>query len=494
MANRMEQRGSFGDATRRGRRSRRGGHQSGHQPWGTQQPHSRAQAGTPTEDDRWQWHPEGADTQAHATKLVLTGATASAGKTKDRALAQQIAQQLAAIDHGREPWLATRVAAETLLSAMNSLYEHGWQPMDTLHVVRRAHSWQAARLAVATITYQAAVSSAEHRAPLSWVQQLEEVREHDTATATAAERAAHRNPGARPFLISLDGDAPQATNWCAVLELIGQWHDLPVWPQVSQRPSQWPSTRREPVQFSSTAAASTADAKVLHRIRGLLAKAESTDYSHEADLFTAKAQELMTRYSIDSALLEADGDGTRSDVLNKRIHINNPYTKAKVHMLHEIGQVNGVRVVWDEEYAVATAVGAPVNLRQVELLFTSILVQATHAMSEVGRGPDPTARSASFRRAFLFAYAVRIGQRLHEVQEQTMRHAAAQARKDGRRLLPILAAQHAAVNQEFERLFPRTEKQAATPLDARGWIAGKVAADQAVLTAGGEEALEPAYV
>jgi hypothetical protein len=35
------------------------------------------------------------------------------------------------------------------------------------------------------------------------------------------------------------------------------------------------------------------------RIRGLLTKAESSDYSEESDAFMAKAQELMTRYCID---------------------------------------------------------------------------------------------------------------------------------------------------------------------------------------------------
>src|SRR5690349_24678935 len=44
------------------------------------------------------------------------------------------------------------------------------------------------------------------------------------------------------------------------------------------------------------------DAKVLDRVRALLAKAESTSYEEEADAFTAKAHQLMSRYAIDAAL------------------------------------------------------------------------------------------------------------------------------------------------------------------------------------------------
>ena len=59
-------------------------------------------------------------------------------------------------------------------------------------------------------------------------------------------------------------------------------------------------------------------------------------------------------------------------------------------------------------------VGFAGDVEAVELLFTSLLVQATAAMMRAGSrtGRNGRSRTRSFRQSFLHAYAVRIGQRL----------------------------------------------------------------------------------
>lgn len=47
------------------------------------------------------------------------------------------------------------------------------------------------------------------------------------------------------------------------------------------------------------------NAKMLERVRALLAKAESTTFPEEADAFRAKADELMTQYAIDQWMVDA---------------------------------------------------------------------------------------------------------------------------------------------------------------------------------------------
>jgi len=152
---------------------------------------------------------------------------------------------------------------------------------------------------------------------------------------------------------------------------------------------------------------------MLAKIRALLSKAEATTFVDEAEAFTAKAQDLMTRYAIDEALLEdAAGD---ADVIARRIHIDNPYAQAKVQLLSTVGAINRVRVVWDDDHGMASVVGMAVDLQLVEMLFTSLLVQATRALTEAGNAPPAQPgyrsgrmnRSPSFRRAFLMAYATR---------------------------------------------------------------------------------------
>ena len=52
----------------------------------------------------------------------------------------------------------------------------------------------------------------------------------------------------------------------------------------------------------SSASVSSVDQKVLAWVRGLLAKAESTQFPEEAEALSAKAQELMNRHAFERAV------------------------------------------------------------------------------------------------------------------------------------------------------------------------------------------------
>jgi hypothetical protein len=221
---------------------------------------------------------------------------------------------------------------------------------------------------------------------------------------------------------------------------------------------------------------------MLSKIRALLSKAEASTFTEEADAFTSKAQDLMTRYAIDEALLE-DSEG-HGDVLTRRIHIDNPYAQAKVQLLSTVGEINRVRVIWDDHHGMATAVGMAIDLELVEMLFTSLLVQATRALTEAGNSRSTAGyqsgrlnRSPSFRRAFLLAYANRIGERLEAAGTAA---STAATSSHGAELVPVLARRAKAVDTTFDRLFPETRQMRAKQVDARGWHAGRAAADQAV--------------
>ena len=118
------------------------------------------------------------------------------------------------------------------------------------------------------------------------------------------------------------------------------------------------------------------DARMMGRIRALLAKAESTEFPEEAEALTAKAQHLMTRYAIDSAVLGAGAGGSPADdVRARRMHVEQPYADTKAQLLTVVAKANGVRSVWHDEVGMATVVGLPVDLELTELMFTSLLVQ-----------------------------------------------------------------------------------------------------------------------
>ena len=104
----------------------------------------------------------------------------------------------------------------------------------------------------------------------------------------------------------------------------------------------------------------------------------------------------------------------------------------------------------------ATVVGTPVDVDQVELLFVSLLIQSTRAMAEAGTAqPGSFDRSPRFRRSFLTSYAVRIGERLSAADAET-------TASYGSELVPVLRRQEEVVDAVYERLFPHTSESTRT--------------------------------
>src|SRR5437879_5460925 len=139
---------------------------------------------------------------------------------------------------------------------------------------------------------------------------------------------------------------------------------------------------------------------VLAKVRALLAKAESTTFPPEAEALTAKAHQLIARYSIDCALVE-DRD-TTNGVVARPITVGAPYARAKFHLLGQVARACRCRVLWQVDLGVATVFGFAGDLDSTELLYTSLLVQATAAVTKT-RGPQDAAAStvAGYRRALL---------------------------------------------------------------------------------------------
>jgi hypothetical protein len=211
------------------------------------------------------------------------------------------------------------------------------------------------------------------------------------------------------------------------------------------------------------APAGRGETKLLGRIRALLAKAESTGFPEEAEALTEKAQHLMARHRVDAALLTtegAPGPGAR------RIGVDRPYEGAKALLLDAVASANRCEAVWAADFGFSTVVGHGADLDAVELLYTSLLVQAERALH---RG---VSRSRDFRESFLVSYAARIRERLSAAAEDEVA-----ARGDTPGLLPALAARDLAVRETRRRLFPSTTSTRLKGRDADGWHHGRTAAD-----------------
>lgn len=220
---------------------------------------------------------------------------------------------------------------------------------------------------------------------------------------------------------------------------------------------------------------------MLAKVRALLAKAESTTFEEEADALTAKAQELMARHAIDQAMLEGGnerGDGPSG----RRIWVEDPYARAKSRLLASVADANRCRTVWDSMFAFSTVFGFVGDLDIVEVLYTSLLVQATRAMTAAGSVTDIDGRSRtrSFRQSFMMSFASRIWERLLAATDS-----ATEAAREvhGETLLPVLASREAMVDELVNQAFPHLVKRDVRISNWDGWVAGRLAADRAHLGA-----------
>ncbi|MEV8376872.1 DUF2786 domain-containing protein [Kribbella sp. NPDC056861] len=237
-----------------------------------------------------------------------------------------------------------------------------------------------------------------------------------------------------------------------------------------------------PVRARSATSAVPND-KMLSRIRALLAKAEGTDFPDEAEALSGKAQELMAKFSLDQALVDADPSlDLHDDSGARRIWVETPYVSAKAQLVGAVASANRCRTVSMEQLAVVTIVGDELDLQLTELLSTSLLVQANRAMLAAGKhiGQYGESRTRSFRQSFLMAYSHRIGERLQATADATQ---AAVPAEDADRLLPVLSRREEQVEKLFTKLFPDTITRRTRITNGAGWQAGLTAADQAQLQA-----------
>ncbi len=215
---------------------------------------------------------------------------------------------------------------------------------------------------------------------------------------------------------------------------------------------------------------------MLAKVHALLSKAEASEYEHEAEAFSAKAQELITRYSIDVALL--------ADTLDvpggRKVYISDPYAKAKFMLLAGVAEANNCRCVWGQSRKTATLIGHQSDLHLVEILFSSLLLQGTGAVLASGAKTDWQGKSTtrSWRNAFWYGFAGRIGERLAEATAAA--HGSHQ-QETGVDLLPVLAKRTQAVEQALEDAFPNLGTLRTSVSNVDGLDAGHRFANQAQL-------------
>ena len=232
------------------------------------------------------------------------------------------------------------------------------------------------------------------------------------------------------------------------------------------------------------------------KIAKLLRKAESTT-PEEAELLFAKAQELMTKYAIDEAMLNAARGTSREKepIAHEEFVVVGQYRAALMYLTWYIMLNNGLKGIqlnspgWRKvgekvykENIVLMAVGFKSDVDAARLLATSLELQAYRAESVwwkenshlyVGDGRQ----TRLIRRGFFMAFAEGVNVKLKEATRRGKEAAEEEHGRTGVEL--VLRDKSLAVADEFSKLYPsvRSKKSRQDQGDAyarqHGYAAGQ---------------------
>lgn len=374
-------------------------------------------------------------------------------------------------------WLARRLQVqpdnvvdelveEILSTYVAALWAGGWQPAE----VRREASRSTPTAAAARLAEWAILADDDRRlgqpSDPRWVAQIAELPLRSASTRGSWLASWRERERLDP------ADALVCVAW-----VVRALAPLPTLDVLIPPPGARPTTR----VTGPTGPVGRAEDPILRRVRKLLAKAESTAYDEEAEALTAKAHQLMVRHAIDHATI--DGPPPSDVPVLIRIPVDAPYTDAKAVLLSVVAEAYRSRSVQLASLGMCTVVGHESDLNVVELMFSSLLVQAQSALNMADRASaGRRSRTQAFRASFFVSYAHRIGERLVSSAAEVF----TEAGEVGRQALPVLRDRAAAVDDAFDARFgdALVASHVRGGFDHLGSAAGRSAADEAKLDSG----------
>jgi len=224
---------------------------------------------------------------------------------------------------------------------------------------------------------------------------------------------------------------------------------------------------------------------LLDKVRKLLTQAEDPACTPaEAETFNAKAVELIARYGIEAALL-ANAGQSRETVGRRTITVDPPYVHDKATMLGAIAVPLRCQVLYSNHSRRAEVFGYEVDLEHVELLYTSLLLQATTQLVRVvppeqnvyGRRES----TAAYRRSWFDGFAMSIYYRLLGAEQRA--EAKRPTTASGTSTALVLADRQQQVAQAVTDAYPHQHRARERRLSGTGFDDGVEAAKRADLGA-----------
>lgn len=166
------------------------------------------------------------------------------------------------------------------------------------------------------------------------------------------------------------------------------------------------------------------------KIEGLLRKAERAGSPEEAEAFSAKAEALMLKYSIDHMML-GNKEERSDDPIIRVVEIKGIYALCSTQGLHGIVKALGTCEYWITGKAAKShngmVCGFESDVDQAIMLWNSLALQAANAMQHWAANRDLSGMSAfekfQERRTFLQGFWMRAARRVREAFEEVLNEA-----------------------------------------------------------------------
>jgi len=219
------------------------------------------------------------------------------------------------------------------------------------------------------------------------------------------------------------------------------------------------------------------------KIRALLAKAEDKAASpEEAEVYFAKAAELMAKYGIEQAML-AEAHPETDELAHRTIDIKGKYVPDRATLLFAIGNALGARnVYWTrtdyetgKRYRRVKIYAHESTLERIEILFASLQIQAMNGMAKAR--PQYGESVTAYRKSWLAGFASSVLRRLSQAENDAVKEA--EAKTTGTEL--VLVKREAAVERFFKQAHPNVKTAPRRRLTGTGWSDGREAGDRADL-------------
>jgi hypothetical protein len=208
--------------------------------------------------------------------------------------------------------------------------------------------------------------------------------------------------------------------------------------------------------------------QIADKVRKLLAQAEDRAATpEEAQSFTVKAQQLMTKYSIELAMV---GDGREAhQLVEESWTVEGPHASHKIHMINAVARTNDCRSIYADlphGRKRIQVVGYPVDVAWVQTLSRSLEIQLLGALASAARDKPADVHGRTFAVAFVQGFIAEVGGRLHRARQEavdTAQRASDQPASGetggghaATAVALVLVAKSRRVDDEFKVRHPRT--------------------------------------